>query len=257
MRRPRRRSGGAPAPVRLGDLAARERSPRADRRLAHVLAFVAGAANAGGFMAVGTYTSHVTGRVSEMADDLVLGRFALAGAAAAAVAAFAVGAAISAILINWARRRGLQSVYALPLLLEAALLAVFAALGAAGGGAVVAATILLLCLVMGLQNAMITKLSGATIRTTHVTGLITDLGIELGKLLYRNGPEAEGGPPPVRADRAKLALLSELAGLFLAGGVAGALAFRALGHPAALLLALPLAAMAAGPLAEDRRAARG
>ena len=36
----------------------------------------------------------------------------------------------------------------------------------------------------GLQNALITKLSRAEIRTTHITGIVTDIGIELGKLLY-------------------------------------------------------------------------
>lgn len=30
---------------------------------------------------------------------------------------------------------------------------------------------------LGIQNAMTTKLSGAVIRTTHLTGLTTDLGI--------------------------------------------------------------------------------
>lgn len=45
-------------------------------------------------------------------------------------------------------------------------------------------TVALLCFVMGLQNAMITKISKAEIRTTHVTGLVTDIGIEIGKSLY-------------------------------------------------------------------------
>ncbi|MFX1764116.1 YoaK family protein [Paraburkholderia sp. A1RI-2L] len=44
----------------------------------------------------------------------------------------------------------------------------------------------LLCYVMGVQNAMITKISRAERRTTHMTGIVTDLGIELGKGLYWN-----------------------------------------------------------------------
>jgi len=43
-------------------------------------------------------------------------------------------------------------------------------------------TVMLLRFMMGLQNAVHTKISKAEIRTTH----ITDLGIELGKLLYVN-----------------------------------------------------------------------
>ncbi|MFX4396989.1 YoaK family protein, partial [Acinetobacter baumannii] len=58
----------------------------------------------------------------------------------------------------------------------------------------------LLCFIMGLQNAIITKVSQARIRTTHVTGITTDIGIELGKLAYWN-PGGGEGPPAVRADR--------------------------------------------------------
>ena len=36
---------------------------------------------------------------------------------------------------------------------------------------------------MGLQNAIMTKISKAEIRTTHMTGVVTDIGIELGRLL--------------------------------------------------------------------------
>lgn len=59
-------------------LTTRVRTRRANRRLGAVLAFVAGAVNAGGFLAVQRYTSHMTGIVSGIADDLVLGQAALA-----------------------------------------------------------------------------------------------------------------------------------------------------------------------------------
>jgi uncharacterized membrane protein YoaK (UPF0700 family) len=36
----------------------------------------------------------------------------------------------------------------------------------------------LLCAAMGMQNSMVTRLSGAVVRTTHLTGVVTDLGIE-------------------------------------------------------------------------------
>jgi len=37
---------------------------------------------------------------------------------------------------------------------------------------------------MGLQNSLVTKISNATVRTTHLTGLFTDLGIELSQLFF-------------------------------------------------------------------------
>ena len=49
------------------------RTLQTNARLGAVLAFVAGAINAGGFLAVGTYTSHMTGIISSVADHLVLG----------------------------------------------------------------------------------------------------------------------------------------------------------------------------------------
>jgi uncharacterized membrane protein YoaK (UPF0700 family) len=68
----------------------------------------------------------------------------------------------------------------------------------------------MLCFIMGLQNATVTKISGARIRTTHVTGIVTNMGIELGKLLYWNRGPARSQMLPVRADRPKLRLLGLL-----------------------------------------------
>lgn len=59
-------------------LTGRERSTRANRQLGLALTFVAGATNAGGFLAVQQYTSHMTGIVSAMADNLALGAYELA-----------------------------------------------------------------------------------------------------------------------------------------------------------------------------------
>lgn len=242
------------------NLADRHRNERSDRHLAFCLTFVAGAANAGGFMAVHQYTSHMSGVISSLADNLVLGDLTPVCLGLAALVFFLSGAATSAILINWARRRDLHSQYALPLALEALLLALFGFTGLIpelSAVPSVSLVIALLCFVMGLQNAMITKLSGARIRTTHVTGLVTDIGIELGKLLYWNGAySVTTGLPPVIADRAKLWLLSRLVGLFFLGGLFGAVAFSHLGIAAALLLAGPLMGIAAFPLMADARAPR-
>ncbi|MBW8283531.1 MAG: DUF1275 domain-containing protein [Rhizobium sp.] len=237
----------------LGGLAARERNEDSDRHLAFYLTFVAGAVNAGGFMAVQQYTSHMSGIVSAIADNMVLGNRFLVITGIASLASFILGAASSAILINWARRRALESEYALPLAVEALLLLIFGLSGLfliSGSSSSMFLTISLLCFIMGLQNAIITKLSGARIRTTHVTGLVTDAGIEIGKLLYRNTP-ARPDRAPVIADRGKLALLLSLIGLFFSGGIAGALLFSRFGLPVAALFALPLGLFASFPLVAD------
>src|ERR1700754_2719971 len=107
-----------------------ERTDAANRRLGCSLEIVAGAAKVRGFLAVWQYTSHMSVIVSSLADNLALGDPALLAAGLSSLASFLCGAAASAILINWGRRRRLRSVYATPLAIEAALLLCFGLLGA-------------------------------------------------------------------------------------------------------------------------------
>lgn len=238
---------------RLLDLTESRRTAQSDRLLGALLAFTAGAVNAGGFLVVASYTSHMTGFVSTMADNLVLGEFQIVMVAGGAVLAFTAGAVVTTLLVNWARRRSLRSSYALPLLLEALLLMLFGAIGATLNQDMAwtsSITLLLLAFLMGLQNAVITKVSSAQVRTTHMTGIITDIGIELGKLLYWN---RDPGPlhPPVVANGAKLRLLGLLLGMFLIGGIAGAAGFKSLGFMSVIPLALCLLALCLPPIIGD------
>jgi uncharacterized membrane protein YoaK (UPF0700 family) len=238
----------------LRRLTGRERTVRANRQLGALLAFTAGAINAGGFLAVQRYTSHMTGVISAVADNLVLGQLLAAAGGLVALAAFMAGAVTTAILTNWARRRAMHSEYALSLMLEALLLLFFGLMGAylrLWTEFLLPGTVLLLCFIMGLQNAVVTKISRAEIRTTHMTGVVTDLGIELGRLLYWNRFHRDQPERMVRADRNKLMLLASIAGLFLAGGLVGALAFKHFGFLATVPIALLLIGLAALPLFDD------
>ena len=237
-------------------MTSQQSSRRTIRHLGLALAFVAGSANAGAFLAVKLYTSHMTGIVSSIADHLVLGEVALALAACGAVGSFLLGAIASAIMINYGRRRALRSQFALPLLLEACLFLVFGLLGsklAHVQGLFVPATVMLLCFMMGLQNAVITKISGSVVRTTHLTGVITDLGIELGKAMYWNRMSSGAGARVV-ADRDRLSTLALLVAFFLLGGVLGATGFRQIGYLATLPLAGILILLSAVPVFDDLRA---
>jgi Protein of unknown function (DUF1275). len=101
---------------------------------------------------------------------------------------------------------------------------------------------------------MITKISKAEIRTTHVTGLVTDIGIELGKFFYWNIGATSGSA--VRADRQKLRILGSLLLSFLAGGLTGAVGFKQLGFMATVPLAVVLLTLAAVPVVDDMLAQR-
>lgn len=236
-------------------LTGRHRTADNNRWLGLALAFTAGAINAGGYLAVRQYTSHMTGIVSSMADNLALGDTEMVLNGIGGLLSFVAGAACSAVMVNYARRRQLNSEYAFPLLLESALLLCFGLLGSqlsAIEGLFVPLTVMLLCFIMGLQNAVISKLSHAEIRTTHMTGVITDIGIELGKLAYmsRTNP---AGQPAVRANRERLKVLLSLLGCFFVGGVAGALGFKHVGYASTAWLALVLVLLAGVPAIDDVR----
>jgi len=230
-----------------------QRTPQNNIRLGATLCFVAGATNAGGFLAVGQYTSHMTGVVSSVADHLVLGQIGLALVGLASLVAFISGAMTTAWMVNWGLRRNLQSAYGRPLLLEAALLLIFGLFGTGinfFAGLFVPLTVLVLCFIMGLQNAVITKISNAEIRTTHVTGLVTDLGIELGKLFYVNRLTRE---KMVMANRKKLRLHAKLISSFFVGGLLGAVGFKTIGYVTTVPLAILLLLLVWRPVLNDAK----
>ena len=101
-----------------------QRNKRLNRQLAWSLAFIAGAVNAGGFMAVKTYTSHVSGAISRAADEFAIGNRTLALGAISTVGCFAAGAFFTSMLISFGRRHRFRSHYALSLALEAGLMMV-------------------------------------------------------------------------------------------------------------------------------------
>jgi len=82
---------------------------------------------------------------------------------------------------------------------------------------------------------------------------VTDIGIELGKLFYWNGPFSHPTRlgAPVLADRRRLALLASLLAAFFCGGLAGAIGFKHMGFISTVPLATVLVALAAVPLMDD------
>ena len=213
--------------VQAGDT----RDGGADRRLAWSLAGIAGALNAAGFYAVGVFSSNMTGNVSSLADHLALADLAAAVPYLGLVATFVSGAAVSAVLINAGRRRRMARIYALSIIAEAVLLTGLASadlwLAGAGRAALLAYG---LSFLMGLQNAVVTRISNARVRTTHVTGMVTDIGIELGNLLdlaWRPRSGVHDAEAEYNADKLLLHGVTVLS--FLGGGISGVLAYRRLG----------------------------
>jgi uncharacterized membrane protein YoaK (UPF0700 family) len=88
---------------------------------------------------------------------------------------------------------------------------------------------------MGLQNALVTRVSQSVVRTTHLTGLFTDLGIELSQLFFYTNIEAKK-----RLNKSILLKLIIITSFF-SGGILGGFLYRSFAmktliFPAGLLL---------------------
>ena len=187
------------------------------------LACVAGMVNVIGYLGFEHQAvSHLTGTTSLLGAALAQGDLRAVGHLWGMLIAFCLGAMLSGLIIEDQTLR-LGRRYGAALALEASLLLVAIPLFKQEQiwGALLAAT------ACGLQNAMVTTYSGAAVRTTHLSGMFTDLGIGLGHLL-------RGMPLQVR----RLTLSGLIISGFLGGGVLGALLYRQFGYDALLAPAL-------------------
>jgi uncharacterized membrane protein YoaK (UPF0700 family) len=226
------------------------RTDRDNRILAGYLAFFGGFVNSAGFILIGTFTSHVTGSVGRFANDVASRQFEAAVAALTLIGAFFVGAFIVTMTIESSFFGRRPQAYGVALATEALLLVVFTLVSHLTRKAhprLMDAEAAILCAAMGMQNGLVTRLSGAVVRTTHLTGVITDIGIETARWFrwWRGSLSARfrvklafGRNPPERPLGVKLAMLATIAGAFALGAVAGATAGVTLHHAAMLIPAI-------------------
>jgi uncharacterized membrane protein YoaK (UPF0700 family) len=205
------------------------------RLLAGFLACIAGFVNSAGFVLIGAFTSHVTGNVGRFANDVAAADVSAAIAALAMIFAFFAGAFLANLLVESALFTHRESAVAVVLVGEATMLGLFVAaahlrfFSVQPRGMDLNAAVL--CAAMGMQNSLITRLSGATVRTTHLTGVVTDLGIETAHWVRWRGARwralRRSSATFVENDRPdgqKLKLLLTIASAFTAGAVVGAAA---------------------------------
>ncbi len=151
-------------------------------RLASMLSFVAGLVNVTGVMQLKVLTTNVTGHFAYFAENIVLNKYASAIVLVFFVVSFLCGAFCSSFLIELFSRKPVVSRYVFPITVEIICLCFVALLGDTTSGNFLLAAVLLFA--MGIQNALVSRISNSVVRTTHLTGLFTDLGIELSLLLF-------------------------------------------------------------------------
>ncbi len=226
------------------------RSPAKNAALAAYLALVGGFVNSGGFILVGSFTSHVTGNVGRLSVDLVRMDATSGLIAATFVGSFFVGAFGASLILESDVFRRPSRAYACALLTEALLLGIFIivyAVAGSGDPSRLRAEPILLSMAMGVQNSLVTRLSGAVVRTTHLTGIVTDLGIEAARWVrfaVRGGRTSPTSRAPSRPDANKTFLLSTILVGFTVGAVLGA----ALTLTSRWAMLLPLVATLGGSL---------
>ncbi len=209
--------------------------------LALMLAGAAGVVNATSFFAFGQHITHMTGHVSEVGEALASGQWAGALVAGKLVLAFIVGATTAAALLDASRHRQ-RGRHTPALLVETVTLGGIALWASEHPGTNEPTLMWGLAFAMGLQNALVTRVSGAVVRTTHLTGVLTDIGIQLVRMAVwvRDGGRERGLlglwrkvkelPSAEQFERTRLHVGLALA--FLVGSVLGSALFTRFGAPA-------------------------
>jgi uncharacterized membrane protein YoaK (UPF0700 family) len=191
------------------------RSHAHNRRLAALLSFVAGIVNVCGVLHLGVLTTNVTGHFAFFSEELIVNNYFHAIAFLLYVLAFMFGAFVSNSVMQL-KMMPLRLSHFGPIGLEILVLLAVVLITSSGNDQQHLAACFLL-FGMGLQNALVTHVSRARVRTTHLTGLFTDLGIELSQILHKR-PAAE--MKVIRSSiNLRLVIITSFFGGCLLGGV--------------------------------------
>ncbi|WP_069661066.1 YoaK family protein [Arcticibacter eurypsychrophilus] len=189
-------------------------------RLALLLCMSAGVVNVTGFIAFGILTTNVTGHVAVFADQLSNGNFSSARMVGLWMLTFLAGAFFSSLWLRLTTNNK-RFAFTVPIIVEIIILLLVGYFGYGFDYSIVSTEIFggSLLFAMGLQNALVSEISGSVVRTTHLTGMFTDLGIALAKSIY-------GDVKTKAALRPKIMLYLVIIFFFFFGGIAGGLLFK-------------------------------
>lgn len=153
-------------------------------RIASLLSFVAGIVNVAGFLAVQRLTTNVTGHFAFFVDEIFKLNFWQGFIYFLYIFFFLLGSFVSNFIVEMVSKISDRLIYIIPIIIESLILffvALFGQFLILRNPNLLAFSLLF---AMGLQNSLVTTISNATVRTTHLTGLFTDLGIELSQLFF-------------------------------------------------------------------------
>ncbi len=156
------------------------------------MSFNAGSINAGGFLSTGRFVSHVTGFSTLFGVNLIKRNFTEAFGILFIPLFFLTGSFVAGLLVDRPlyHKKKAHFDYVMGIsglcLITAGFTGVLSKYGAFGNAHEITENFFLLaltCCACGLQNGALTSSSGTSVRTTHLTGLTTDLGLGIAKVL--------------------------------------------------------------------------
>ncbi len=154
-------------------------------RNAILLSFVAGIVNIAGFLAISRLTTNVTGHFAMFINEFNNANYWAGINFLIYILFFFWGAFSSGLILGFFKKMKNINVYVIPVMLEVLIILAVILLKTQQTQPDPNLIADLLLFAMGMQNAYVTHISKAIVRTTHLTGLFTDLGIEMADIVVR------------------------------------------------------------------------
>jgi len=222
----------------------KERTHQEDRRLALWLATSAGLLNAIALGAFGFFPSHMTGNTSQFSSEVSSTDLNDIIFFATIILSFVTGAIIARIIVIWGIIQNVRLIFCQVLLIEGILLAGVSLYELFFHTFTTNREIIVfLCGLMGIHNSTSTQLSGGRVRSTHITGTLTDAGISLASVVVAMLRRDYSKDTAAQRSQLKTHLTTLFS--FISGGIAGLILFRWFGFNAMLALGLMLVVVAA------------
>ena len=213
-----------------------------------ILAFNSGCINIGGFLAAHRFVTHVTGYATHFGEELSNGNFGRAYSLLLVPMFFIAGAMISGWFTEKPEATEIKERnHSYIFLAISIILFVISLLGPFGIFGLFGAEneflpnyflIALLAMCSGLQNAMIGTTGGLLVRTSHLTGITTDLAVGL----IRISNSKKGSEQRIREIKINL-LRAGTVGSFIFGSAVASFTFRKFEYAAFLLPAIIMGAL--------------
>lgn len=192
-------------------------------KIATLLSFVAGFVNVTGFVSIHKLTTNVTGHFAFFVDDIYQLRFTDSIVFFIFILSFFLGAFVSNTLVEIVRKKSEKNTFVAPIVIEIIILYTIAIFGSYIINSSPNTIAIVLLFAMGIQNSLVTKISNAVVRTTHLTGLFTDLGIETSQLFFYKTPENKS--KLIETISLRLTIIS----FFFIGGIAAGILYKYFG----------------------------